>query len=353
MPSLVGQRDLDLHRPRRRVDRRRGARHRAGERPAAQLRLRDDHLLPRPDELRVRLRHVDVDAQRIHLGQHEQRPAARIDQVADVDVAPRDDAGERRRDAREALQLAQPLDVGVGRGEVGRGLARAAAPLVELLLRDDVLLAQRFPALDRALRQRQARRRLLARRLRLRQLLVDLGRLDLGQQLALLDMAADVLGPALDVAGRARRQRRLLDALQRPRQGERLAGVVGLGDGRLDVRSARPRRRWRRAPWRWPSGRRSSGRRRPRAGRRRRRARCACRGRRARALAGSASARGVSGWGCGVVGHVSTFLQDRCRRVAVAPRRARRGGAPVARERRRRRPGRTAASTPSRAAARR
>ena len=153
-------------------------------------------LLPGLHELRVRLRHVDVDAQRVGLREHEQRAAgaaAGIDQVADVDVAPRDDAGERRDDALEALQLAQPLDVRVGGGEVGARLRVAAAPLVELLLRDRVLLAQRLPALDRALRERQARRRLLARGDGLRQLLVDLGRLDLGEQLAFLDAAADVL----------------------------------------------------------------------------------------------------------------------------------------------------------------
>ena len=145
----VGQRDLDLHRARRGVDRGRGARDLAAKRLAAQLGLRDDDLLAGLHELRVGLRHVDVDAQRIGLREHEQRAAgaaAGVDQVADVDVAPRDHAGERRDDALEAFELAQPLDVGVGRGEVRARLREAAAALVELLLRDRVLLAQRLPS---------------------------------------------------------------------------------------------------------------------------------------------------------------------------------------------------------------
>jgi hypothetical protein len=96
---------------------------------------------PRPHELRVGLRHVDVDAQRIHLREHEQHLAARVDEVADLDAAPRDHPVEWRDHARESLQLSESLDVGVGSREVRLGLCHGAAPLVELLLRDDVLLA--------------------------------------------------------------------------------------------------------------------------------------------------------------------------------------------------------------------
>ena len=248
--------------------------------------------------------------------------------------------------------LAQPLHVGVGGGEVGGRLRQAAAPLVELLLRDDVLLAQRLPALDRALRQREARRRLAAHRLGLRQLLVDLGRFDDGEQLALGDVAADVLGPALDVAGRARRQRRLLEALQRSRQGERLAALAGANDRRPDVlhrtladvgledlgvRHAADDR---------PAGAdgeqqqddddgdaraaRDAGALRP-------------------ASTGAAGAAG-GGAGCSAITRRSaTRVSARRRRV----RRDRRDGARAGRARRRRRPARTAASTPSRTAGRR
>jgi hypothetical protein len=118
-----------------------------------------------------------------------------IDQVAGVDRAPRDHARERRGDAGEALHLAQPLDVGVGGGEVGGRLAPAALRFSSSSCCETTSrLPKRLPALGRALRERQARRRLLARGDRLRQLLVDLGRLDLGEQLALLDRGADVLG---------------------------------------------------------------------------------------------------------------------------------------------------------------
>jgi hypothetical protein len=158
-----------------RVDRAGGAGDLALEALAAQLGLRHDDRLAGLDELRRRLRHVDVDPQRVGLRQQEQRaPGAGVDEVADVDVAPRDDAVERRDDALESFHLLQALHVGVGGGEVGLRLLRAAAALVELLLRDDVLLAQRLPARDRAARERQARRRLVARRDRLRELLVDL-----------------------------------------------------------------------------------------------------------------------------------------------------------------------------------
>ena len=145
------------------------------------------------------------------------------------------DAGERRGDVLERLELLQALQVGVGGGEVRARLHEAGAALVEILLRDDVLLAQRVPARDGGLGQRHGGRRLVARGLGLRDLLVELGRLELGEHVALLDVAADVLVPALDVARRARRDRRLHGALQRAGQRHRAAGAGGLGQRRLDV----------------------------------------------------------------------------------------------------------------------
>ena len=54
--------------------------------------------------------------------------------------------------ALEALELAQALDVGVGGGEVGVGLRDAAAPLVELLLRDGVAACAALPSAPAVLR---------------------------------------------------------------------------------------------------------------------------------------------------------------------------------------------------------
>jgi hypothetical protein len=223
---LVGHGHLDLHGAAGGVDGAGGARHLAGEGAAAQFGLRHDGLLPGLDQVRIGLRHVDVHAQRVGLRQQEQRLVA-VDQVADVDVAAGDDAGERRHHALEVAQLLQALHVGVGAGQVGLGLREAAAALFQLLLRHGVALAQRLPALDRGLGQFQAGGGLVARGDGLRQLLVELGRLDLGQQLALLDAAADVLGPAAQVAAGARRHRRLHEALQRAGQRQRLAVARG------------------------------------------------------------------------------------------------------------------------------
>src|SRR5205085_10076994 len=137
---------------------------------------------------------------------------------AAIDVAARDHAGERRGDAVEPLHLPRPLDVGVGRGEVRLRLRVGAALLVQLLLRDGLALPQRLPALEGARRERQARGRLLTGGDRLRELLVDLGRLDVGEELALLHAAADVAVPLLEIAAGARRDRRLHIALQRAGQ---------------------------------------------------------------------------------------------------------------------------------------
>ena len=162
------------------------------------------------------------------MSQHKQSTAgaSRIDQVADIDVSARDHAGERSNHAFEAFELAQPLDIGVGGRHVRAGLRVAAAALVEFLLRHRVFLAQGFPALHAARRQRQARCRLLARGDRLRQLLVDLRSFELGQQFAFFDAAADILVPAFHVTAGARGDRRLHEALQRARQSQCLAGFA-------------------------------------------------------------------------------------------------------------------------------
>ncbi len=145
---------------------------------------------PGLDQLRIRLRHVDVDAQRVGLRQHEQRgrlpPPASIRSPTSTlrrVMTPANGATTRLK----PCELAQALHVGVGRGQVGARLREAAAPLVELLLRDDVLLAQRLPALDRALRQLEARPRSAARAATACDSCWSIsGDLDLGQQLALL-----------------------------------------------------------------------------------------------------------------------------------------------------------------------
>ena len=188
-PSRLARRDLDLHGAGGAVDRARRARHLALEGLAAQLGLGDDDLLPRLDQLRVRLRHVDVDAQRIHLGQHEQRLAA---------------ARRSGRRCRPLRRVITPANGAVTRLKPSIWRSRSTLASAAARLAPAWAAALRFssssccettsacaglPALGGAPRQREAGGRLLARGDRLRQLLVDLGRLDLGEQLALLDRA--------------------------------------------------------------------------------------------------------------------------------------------------------------------
>ena len=124
---VVGQVDFQLQRAGGGVDGAGGARHRALELLAGQFGLRDGDAVAGLDALGVSLRHVDVDAQRVDLGQAEQRAAgaavAGVDQVAHVDGAAGDDAGEGRDDALEFLGLLQAAHVGVGGGQVGHAPA--------------------------------------------------------------------------------------------------------------------------------------------------------------------------------------------------------------------------------------
>ena len=158
---------------------------------------------------RIDLRHVDEDAQPVHRGDVEELlgGAARSDQRADVGVARGDHAGERRVDGLEALQLLEPLDVGV-RGQ-HRGLLRfvAAVGVVEVLPRHRVGLDQILVALGG--RPRQALVRLRGRQVgaRLEQLLIDLGRVDLGEHLPGLHLRSDVGVARLQVAGGPREDR--------------------------------------------------------------------------------------------------------------------------------------------------
>ncbi len=179
--------------------------------------------------MRIHLRHIDIQAQGIDLRHGEQRLAgaaiAGVDQVADIDIAPGDDAVKRRHHLIEALKLAQAPDVGIRSGKIRLGLVVGALTLIQILLRHRVLFPQALPAIGGALRQGGAGVGLRARRHGLRQFLFDLRRGDLGQQFTLVDRTADVLAPTDDIAVAARIDRRFDDPQQRPRQRERLPAV--------------------------------------------------------------------------------------------------------------------------------
>ena len=140
-----------------------------------------------------------------------------------------------RVDVLEAFELLQALDVGIGGGEIRHGLLIAAALRVGFLLRDRIGLAQGLIAVGIDLGQIHCGDDLLARGARLHQFLIDFRRVDVGQQLALLHAAANVLVPAQQVAVGAGVDRRLDVGLQRAGQHQFLVGLfrdgMNHGDG--------------------------------------------------------------------------------------------------------------------------
>ena len=119
----------------------------------------------------------------------------RPDQRADVDVARGDHSVERRDDVRERLQRLQPIDVRLGGLDFGRLCMCVAVFFVSGLLRHGGRRAERIPPIRRHLRQGQIRLGLREFALRHGDALVELGRVDDRQHVALVDLSADVLAP--------------------------------------------------------------------------------------------------------------------------------------------------------------
>src|SRR5471032_1331889 len=125
---------------------------------ARQLRLRDDDILPLRHVLRISLRKLYIDSQRVRLRQREERTAgaaACIDQIAHIHVALRHHARERSDDPLERFKLLQALYVGVRCCKIRDVLAVGALAFIEFLLRNGIALAQLLPALERALREHE------------------------------------------------------------------------------------------------------------------------------------------------------------------------------------------------------
>ena len=76
--------------------------------------------------------------------------------------------------------------------------------LIDVLRGDRIGAGERLPALGRDFRELRIGLSHVEVRARLHELLVEIGRVDLGEQLARLDLAADVVLPALQVAGHTR-----------------------------------------------------------------------------------------------------------------------------------------------------
>ena len=127
-----------------------------------------------------------------------------IDEVADVGVARSNDAVERRDDALVALQLFEAAHVGPACVDSGLRSDVISAGLVGLLLRDGVLGQQRLPPVAGHAGKVRIGLHALQFGARLVQLLVDFGRLDLGQEIAFAHVRANVEVPLLQVAVGAR-----------------------------------------------------------------------------------------------------------------------------------------------------
>ena len=204
--------ELDEHRARALADglRRVADRgHHGLVRALGDLQARRDALV---QQLRIGLWHLDVDAQPARIGNAKQllaRAGAGVDERTDVRPAGRHDAAEGRDDRLEGRGRAQARNVGLGRRDDGRPGGVVAELLVGLLLRDRIRLEHPLPARRGRGRQLLVGARGGEVRLDLQQLLIELGRLDLCEQLAGVHGRADVDVPALEIAVDARVDRRV------------------------------------------------------------------------------------------------------------------------------------------------
>ncbi len=153
------------------------------------------------------LRHIHIDAQLFRLGddEHFRAPGrAHVDQLADICLARRDNAVEGRDQALEAGFGDQPIDIGLCRLHLRHVGVIGKCALIDILFGDRIGAGERLPALGRDFRELCIGSSHVEVRARLHQLLVEIGRVDLGKQLARLDLAADVVLPALQVTGHTR-----------------------------------------------------------------------------------------------------------------------------------------------------
>ena len=155
-----------------------------------------------------------------------------VDQRADVGVALGDDACERRHDALERFELPQTLQIGTRRLARRRLGGCIACAFIGVLLRDRLRREQPLPAHVGGARQLVVGLRRAEVGLRLVQLLIDLGSLDVGQELALFHAGPDVGVPDLQVAVGACVDRGLVEGLYIAGQHQLVGGGSRLRFGR-------------------------------------------------------------------------------------------------------------------------
>lgn len=196
------------------------ARYTAGKNPVGHIGNAQDGVDPGRNPERQILGHEYLCADHVALHNAEHEGSARgigLDEAADVDVAPGNDAVERRDHALIVLLLAQYLPLRLLRRDVGLGDAKGGFLRLErlhvadtLLLRCPTLADERIVALPGHSCQIQGDLRLLLRRLQLRQrgfclsyLVIKLGSGDLNQRLPFLYRIADIHVALVDIAARA------------------------------------------------------------------------------------------------------------------------------------------------------
>ena len=154
--------------------------------------------------------------------------AARVDERADVGVARDDDAVERRVIFWNACRSSRRFTFAVLESTVAFLTLVVAQLLVRLLVRDHLALEQGLPAIRGDLGHLHGGGRCVVQvGAGLPQLLVQLGRLDLGEELPLLDARADVDVQLLEVAAGPRVDRRVGEGPRVAGQHELVRGVGG------------------------------------------------------------------------------------------------------------------------------
>ena len=179
----------------------------------------------------IRLRHLGVDAQAMDVRQAKQLRARRltgVDEIAHIGVSSGDDAVEGGDHALEGLEIGESRDVLPGRihgGLLGGGVGRA---VVRILDGNRLRLEQALPTLVGDERYGQIGLRGCEIRMRLLPLLVHFRCLDVRQQVAFVDLGADVGAPALQISAGSGVNRRFDVSLDDAREHQFVSGPAPL-----------------------------------------------------------------------------------------------------------------------------
>src|SRR5262249_46213953 len=152
-----------------------------------------------------------------------------LNQSSNIGVTGRDDSVEWRVNALKLLQLFQSTHICFGGISRCSLRVKVADRLIRLLLRDDVGLQQKQPAVRGYLCQLEISLRCPKLALCLLQLLIKFGRFDLGQKLSLFRVCTDIQIPLLQIPTGTRIDRRLGERFGGARQCDFLRAGIGLG----------------------------------------------------------------------------------------------------------------------------